>query len=162
MESRSPPDAEIALLQQDEEMDLDEVIAEEGSLIRIGEDELTIPTANPSKKEIQEIKIAHWNIAATSNSGPLSGTSCGEVVCAVPPSEDGKDVGESFLEKQGSAISPTDDVNIREIERNLAADGRINFANSISAKDMEVCPRKCSCSDVLTIWFFSRFFLQFA
>jgi predicted mannosyl-3-phosphoglycerate phosphatase (HAD superfamily) len=59
MESRSPPDAEIALLQQDEEMDLDEVIAEEGSLIRIGEDELTIPTANPSKKEIQEIKIAH-------------------------------------------------------------------------------------------------------
>jgi hypothetical protein len=59
MESRSPPDAEIALLQQDEEMDLDEVIAEEGSLIRIGEDELTILTANPMKEEIQEIKIAH-------------------------------------------------------------------------------------------------------
>lgn len=153
---------------EDEEIDLDEVIAEEGSLIRLGEDELTIPTANPRKEEIQEIKIAHWTIAETSNSGPLSGTSCGEVVCAVPTSEDGKDVGESFLEKQGSAISqtsdpgPTDDVNIRESERNLAADGWINFANSISAKDMEVCPSKRSCSVVLTIWFFSRFFLQFA
>jgi hypothetical protein len=44
---------------EDEEMDLDEVIAEEGSLIRIGEDESTIPTANPRKEEIQEIKIAH-------------------------------------------------------------------------------------------------------
>jgi hypothetical protein len=48
------------------------------------------------------------------------------------------------LEKQGSAISqtsdpgPTGDINIRESERNLAADGLINFANSISAKDMEV------------------------
>lgn len=44
---------------EDEEMDLYEVIAEEGSLIRIGEDELTIPTANPRKEEIQDIKIAH-------------------------------------------------------------------------------------------------------
>ncbi|CAK9865395.1 unnamed protein product [Sphagnum jensenii] len=44
---------------EDEEMDLDEVIAEEGSLIRLGEDDLTIATANPRKEEIQEMIIAH-------------------------------------------------------------------------------------------------------
>ncbi|CAK9262938.1 unnamed protein product [Sphagnum jensenii] len=47
------------MMGEDEEMDLDEVIAQDGSLIRLGEDELTIPTANPRKEEIQEIKIAH-------------------------------------------------------------------------------------------------------
>ncbi|CAK9206133.1 unnamed protein product [Sphagnum troendelagicum] len=47
------------MMGEDEEMDLDEVIAAEGSLIRLVEDELTIPTANPRKEEIQEIKIAH-------------------------------------------------------------------------------------------------------
>jgi hypothetical protein len=52
---------------------------------------------------------------------------------------------------QTSDPGPTDDVNIRESERNLAPDGWINFANSISAKDMEVCPSKRSCSVVLTI-----------
>jgi hypothetical protein len=99
------------MMDEDEEADLDQD-AEEGTLLRTGDDKLTMAT---TKKEDEGTEISFSNTAETSSSESPSDNSSDKVVCAVLPADDVNDVVES-LEKQANGISqdsepsPTDDV----------------------------------------------------
>ncbi len=98
------------MMDEDEEADLDQD-AEEGTLLRTGDDELPIAT---TKKEDEGTEISFSNTAETSSSESPSDNSSGKVVCVVHEVHGVNDVLES-LEKQANGISqdsepsPTDD-----------------------------------------------------
>ncbi len=98
------------MMDEDEEADLDQD-AEEGTLLRTGDDGLPMAT---TKKEDEGTEISFLNTAETSSSESPSDNSSDKVVCAVLPADDVNDVVES-LEKQANGISqdsepsPTDD-----------------------------------------------------
>ncbi len=136
------------MMDEDEEADLDQD-AEEGTLLRTGDDELPICVfheihgVNDVLESLESLEKQANGISQDSEPSPTDDAI--KRVCAVPSWEYGKEIVEG-LEKQTSATisqpsdsSPTDDVSIRENERS-AADGPINFADFDSAKDLEVCP----------------------
>ncbi|CAK9859471.1 unnamed protein product [Sphagnum jensenii] len=100
----------VWMMDEDEEADLDQD-AEEGTLLRTGDDELAMAT---TKKEDEGTEVSFSNTAETSSSESPSDNSSDKVVCAVLPADDVNDVVES-LEKQANGISqdsepsPTDD-----------------------------------------------------
>jgi hypothetical protein len=134
------------MMDEDEEADLDQD-AEEGTLLRTGDDELPICVFHEIHgvkdvlESMESLEKQANGISQDSEPSPTDDV----IKSAVPSLEDGKEIVEG-LEKQTSATisqpsdsSPTDDVSIRENERSVA-DGPINFADFDSAKDLEVCP----------------------
>ncbi|CAK9257027.1 unnamed protein product [Sphagnum jensenii] len=136
----------VWMMDEDEEADLDQD-AEEGTLLRTGDDELPICVfheihgVNDVLESLESLEKQANGISQDSEPSPTDDAI--KRVCAVPSWEYGKEIVEG-LEKQTSATisqpsdsSPTDDVSIRENERS-AADGPINFADFDSAKDLEI------------------------